>query len=113
MPSTPLPALTRLSIPFFLAPALMGCASVPPIVAAPSACSTLVPSSHRVAVPGADLPSANATAGDWVAFGDAQTGQLDKANGHTADVLEIIDTCEKRDAATLKAITRRPWWKLF
>lgn len=43
-------------------------------------------------------------------FGDAQTGQLDKANGHTADVLEIVQRCEERDAKTVARI-KAPWWK--
>jgi len=38
---------------------------------------------------------------DWIAFGDAQTGQLDKANGRTTDALAIIGRCEQRDAAAL------------
>jgi hypothetical protein len=90
--------------------ACTGCASAPLTIAAPSACSTLIPSSHRQPVPGADLPGPAATAGDWVAFGDAQTGQLDKANGHTADVIEIVERCEARDAATVKKLSK-PWWR--
>jgi len=39
---------------------------------------------------------------DWVAFGDAQTGQLDKANGRTTDALAIIGRCEARDLAAVK-----------
>ena len=92
--------------------ACAGCASAPPIVAAPSACSTLVPSSHRAPVPGDEPPGAQASAGDWVAFGDAQTGQLDKANGHTADVLEIVERCEGRDRETIKRL-QRPWWRIL
>jgi hypothetical protein len=89
-----------------------GCASAPPIVAQPDACSSLLPSSHRKPVPGADLPPDDATAGDWVAFADAQTGQLDKANGHTADVIEIVERCEARDRAALKRL-QRPWWRVW
>lgn len=40
--------------------------------------------------------------GDWIAFGDAQTAQLDKANGRTADTLAIIGRCEARDAVAVK-----------
>lgn len=40
--------------------------------------------------------------GDWIAFGDAQTGQLDKANGRTADAIGIIERCEERDRAAVK-----------
>ncbi len=63
-------------------------------------------------MPGADLPSGN-TVGDWVAFGDAQTGQLDKANGRTADTLEIVEKCERRDQDVVKALTAKPWWRLW
>lgn len=80
---------------------LTGCMGAPLIVATPSACSTLIPDSWRAPVPGADLPDGN-TVGDWVAFGDAQTGQLDKANGRTTDSLAIIGRCEERDKAAVK-----------
>lgn len=53
-------------------------------------------------VPGAPLPDGNAV-GDWVAFSDSQTAQLDKANGRTADTIKIIERCEARDAAAVKA----------
>lgn len=92
--------------------ALSACVSGPPTVAAPSACSTLVPSSYRQPVPGADLPGLDAAAGDLWIFGDRQTGQLDKANGRTADTLEIIEGCEARDKATVARLVR-PWWKLW
>jgi hypothetical protein len=32
-----------------------------------------------------------------VAFGDAQTGQLDKANDRTLSAIGIVERCEKRD----------------
>lgn len=81
---------------------LGACAGAPVIVATPSACSTLIPDSWRTPIPGADLPDGN-TVGDWVAFGDAQTAQLDKANGRTVDSLAIISRCEARDRAAVKA----------
>jgi hypothetical protein len=49
---------------------------------------------------------------DWVAFGDAQTGQLDKANGRTTDALAIIGRCEARDLAAVKK-TRPRFLGLF
>lgn len=109
MRSTTRLALTCASILASTAPLLSGCVSAPPIVAVPSACSSLIPSSHRKPVPGADLPSTDADAGDVWAFADAQTGQLDKANGHTADAIEIVSTCEARDAKTVAKLQRPPW----
>lgn len=45
---------------------------------------------------GAPLPTGG-TVGDWIAFADAQTAQLDKANDRTATSIGIIQRCEKRD----------------
>lgn len=70
-------------------------------MATPGACSRLLPDSWRQPVPGAPLPTGE-TVGDWVAFGDAQTGQLDKANGRTVDAIGIIERCEERDRAAVK-----------
>jgi len=69
-------------------------------------CSRLVPEDWRQGVPGAELPADN-TVGGWVAFGDAQTGQLEKANGRTRDGLAIVEKCEARDAEVVKALTGR------
>lgn len=71
-------------------------------MATPSACSSLIPEGWREPVPGADLPDGD-TVGDWIKFGDAQTAQLDKANGRTVDALAIIGRCEDRDKAAVKA----------
>lgn len=76
-----------------------GCApfvSAGPIVATPSACSSLIPDSWSAGVEAAPLPDGT-TVGDWIAFGDAQTGRLDVANGRQADTLAIIARCEERD----------------
>lgn len=70
-------------------------------MASPSACSTLIPDSWREPVAGADIPKGD-TVGEWITFADAQTGQLDKANGRTADTIGIIQRCEKRDAEAVK-----------
>ena len=87
---------------------LTGCVSAPPIVTPSSACSALIPDAWREGVEGAPLPP-TMTVGDWIVFGDAQTGQLEKANGRTQDTIEIISRCEERDR---KAVQRsRP--KLF
>ena len=63
-------------------------------------------------MPGAPLP-AGRTVGDWIAFGDAQTAQLDKANGRTGDALDIIARCEARDMAAVKRVGRRRVLGLF
>lgn len=70
-------------------------------MATPGACSALIPGSWRQPVPGAPLPEGNVV-GDWIAFADAQTGQLDKANGRTVDAIGIIERCEARDRAAVK-----------
>jgi hypothetical protein len=59
-------------------------------------------------VPSAPLPP-DKTAGEWIAFADAQTGQLDIANARTADALAIITACEARDRAAQDAM--KPWWR--
>lgn len=49
--------------------------------------------------------------GDWVSFADAQTGALDLANIQKAGMVEIVTACEARDAETVKALTKKPWWR--
>jgi hypothetical protein len=44
--------------------------------------------------------------GLWIALDD-QTARLDMANGHTADVVAIIDNCEAQRAKATPA--PRPW----
>ena len=108
--------MTRLAPPrlcplLLLLPAVTGCAGGPPIIAPSSACAALLPQAWREPVPGAALPGGDAVA-DWVAFGDAQTGQLDKANDRTVSAIGIVDRCEARDAEAVKR-ARRPWWKFW
>lgn len=76
-----------------------------------SPCSQLVPDAWRGGVESAPLPKAE-TVGEWVAFGDAQTAQLDKANGRTADALSIVEKCEARDREAAQALRLRAGWKL-
>ena len=75
-------------------------------MAAPSACSSLLPDEWREPVPGAPLPDGE-TAGDWIAFADAQTGQLDKANDRLTSGLSIIQRCEERDRKAIEGAKRR------
>ena len=94
-------ALTPKSIPLLAMLALPGCVSAPPIVSTPSACAKLLPDEWRKPVAGAPLPAGDAV-GDWIAFGDSQTAQLDKANDHTLSAIGIVERCEARDAAAVK-----------
>lgn len=77
-----------------------------------ASCSTLLPSEWKAGVAGADLP-AGSIVGDWIAFGDAQTGKLDQANGRTRDSIEIVERCEARDAAAVKRARRGFFGRLF
>ena len=92
---------------------LGACVSGPPIVTASAAgCSSLIPDSWLLGIPGAPLPDGN-TVGDWVAFGDAQTAKLDQANSRTKDAIEIQRRCEARDAAAIKKASRGFFGRLF
>ena len=81
------------------------------IASAPSACSTLLPPEWRAGVPGADLPQGSSV-GDWIAFADAQTGQLDKANDRYVAATGIIERCEARDREAVKR-SRRKFLRIF
>lgn len=102
----------KLRVPLRLLPVLFvtlacaGCASAPPIVATPAACSSLIPDSWRKGVPGAPLPEGDIV-GDWIAFANAEAAQLDKANGRTLDAIGIFERCEARDAAAVKRARAR------
>lgn len=88
-------------------------ACVAPVVTTqPNSCSALLPKDWRQGVAGAPLPEGN-TVGDWIVFGDAQTGKLDQANGRTKDSIGIIERCEQRDAAAVKKATRGFFGRLF
>jgi hypothetical protein len=50
--------------------------------------------------------------GDWIAFGDAQSGRLDLANDHTKNAIGIVQACERRDAETVRALSR-PWYAFW
>jgi hypothetical protein len=95
-----------------IALSLSACAGAPVVTATPSACATLLPQSWKAGVAPAPLPDGN-TVGDWIAFGDAQTGKLDQANGRTKDAIEIVERCEARDAAAIKNATRGFFGRLF
>lgn len=81
------------------------CVGAPPIVAAQSACSTLLPPEWVEGVEGAPLPEGQ-TVGDWIAFADATVGQLDKANDRYRAAVGVVSRCEARDAASVKRSRR-------
>jgi hypothetical protein len=92
-------------LPLILPFAMLGsaaCVGAPALVATPSACASLLPEEWRKPVPSADVDNEGATVADWIKFGDAQTGQLDKANDRTISSIEIIGRCEERDKAAIK-----------
>ena len=91
--------------------ALAACAG-PTVISTPNSCSTLLPTHWRDGVPGAELP-ADDSVGSWVAFGDAQTGKLDTANGRTRDAIDIVSKCEDRDAKAVRRSTRGFFGRLF
>lgn len=97
-----------ISVPIMLF--LCSCAG-PTVLATPNSCSTLLPAEWKQGVAGAELPSGD-TVGDWVAFGDAQTGKLDIANDRTKSAIGIVERCEARDLAAVKKAMRR-WWQIF
>lgn len=102
-----LPERLRLWMLLFMAPAFALSACTTPItIASPATpCSTLIPSSLRDKTPGSPLPS-EPTAGEWIAFGAAQTGQLDKSNADRSAAIEIVEKCEARDAAARAATVK-------
>jgi len=48
--------------------------------------------------------------GEWVAFADAQTGQLDKANDRIIVSIGIIERCEARNRDAIAAVDHA-WWQ--
>jgi hypothetical protein len=98
----------------FLAIGLLvtGCAGSTRVLAPNSGCSTLIPSTWAEPVPSARAPAVEAGEADWQVFGIEQTGQLAKANGRTADVVQIVTTCEARDAAAARHINA-PFWAFW
>jgi hypothetical protein len=90
---------------------LSACAA-PIVTATPNSCAALLPQEWKQGVAGAPLPEGQ-TVADWVAFGDAQTGKLDQANGRTKDAIGIVERCEARDAAAVKRATRGFFGRIF
>lgn len=109
MPRVPTKPFLLLS----MLPVVQACVAAPLTLATQSAgCSSLIPPAWQSGVDPAPLPDGN-TVADWVAFGDAQTGKLDQANDRTSTVIGIVSRCEDRDAAAVKAATRRKFLGVF
>lgn len=86
---------------------------VPPVFLNANSCSTLVPDDWASrGVSSASLP-VDDTVGAWVAFGDAQTGQLDKANSQTRDAMAIVKKCEQLQQQAADALQPKPWWQFW
>ena len=81
------------------------CVSRPVVYGDASSCVDLVPSSWQLPTPPAALPL-ESTVGAWEKFGDAQTAQLDKANGEKVEGLGIVKRCQARDAAALAKVRK-------
>ncbi len=112
MPSSQRRALRALSTLAWapLAATLSACAHQPAVLLNASPCSQLVPDGWKAGVESAPLPKVDSV-GEWVAFGDAQTAQLDKANGRTADALNIVAKCEARDWEAGERGRGKGWWR--
>lgn len=87
-------------------------ACAPTVISTPNSCSTLIPQSWAQGVAPAPLPEGD-TVGDWVSFGDQQTGRLDQANGRTRDTIDIVGKCEERDRKAVRKSTRGFLGRLF
>ena len=62
--------------------------------------------------PGAPLPR-NDTVGEIAAFGDRQTGQLDRANVEKDGARRIMTTCDQYQRKALERAQQRnkPWYR--
>jgi hypothetical protein len=99
-----------------LASMLLGlgaCVSGTPIVTASGVeCLNVIPSEWEKGVPGAPLPTGD-TVGDWVAFGDAQTGRLDQANQRVRDIYSICRNVKRENDRAEKRGSRGFFGRLF
>lgn len=60
--------------------------------------------------PGATLP-ADGSKGEWVGFGDRQTGQLDKANADKDSARAILRMCRVWQDKAAIAARPKPWYR--
>lgn len=92
---------------------LPGCAGGPRTLTIPVAldCAGRIPPQLRAEVAPAPPPADNSI-GQWVAFGDAQTGRLETANDRKATVIWIVDRCEAEErAAAARLAPTSSWWR--
>ncbi len=75
----------------------------------PAQCSRFIPETWREPVGSTALPVED-SARAWQGFGVAQSGQLAKANGRSADMLHIFGECERLNN---EARPRRKFLGLF
>lgn len=115
MPSPKRPALTRCSILALCSVSMTGCLGTMPIVTTLAAldCASLIPPTYRRPVPPVPLLRVGATVGELGSALDGQTGRLDKANGRTADLVAIADTCQAQQAKVLAELKAKPWWAFW
>lgn len=91
--------MNRALIAAALALALTGCISRPIVSTPPARCASLIPDSWSEGVEAAPVPdTAQLTLLDqvkaWASAYVAMGGQLEKANGRTADTVTIVQRCE-------------------
>ena len=62
--------------------------------------------------PGAARPQSDSV-GELAAFGDRQTGQLDKANADKRGAAAVLTTCEAWKAKAIADARPKPWWHFW
>ena len=99
MPSPRSMLRQMLLVPMLLA--ATACVSSPPIYAARTPCGELIPTewSNGVghATPPAEVVDPLAQLKEWIKFGTAEAGQVEKADARYRDSHGIRDRCEARD----------------
>lgn len=53
------------------------------------------------------------TVNDALQFGIGQTAQLEKANGRTKDVIQLVDRCDALVEDMAKKLKPKPFWKFW
>jgi hypothetical protein len=49
--------------------------------------------------------------GDVLAALDGQTAALDRANGRTGDLINLMEACDRRTTEARISVSPKPWWK--